>query len=90
MVLVIAVAEKLNEVNMNIWIIIFSIILLILAAYNYEKIGYKAWAKRCEINSMHPDWYPYCGINFLEKDPQWFIDNGYGRYVRKKLGGDKL
>jgi len=24
-------------------------------------------------------------INFLEKDPQWFVDNGYGDYVKGHL-----
>lgn len=44
--------------------------------------SYKIWYERCIINSKHPDWCPNCRINFLKKDPQWFIDNGYEKYVR--------
>jgi hypothetical protein len=40
--------------------------------------------ERAEVNSKHPDWYFRCGINFLEKDPQWFIENGYKQFVKKK------
>lgn len=65
---------------MNILLII-AIAIIIFGVVNYDKMSYKQFYKRCEINSKHPDWYPKCGINFLEKDPQWFIDNGYKKYI---------
>ena len=66
--------------------IAFVIALLIITAgiFTYDKWSYTHFYKRCEINSKHPEWYPKCGINFLEKDPQWFIENGYEEYVTKK------
>lgn len=54
-------------------------------AWHYPKWSYKCFDKRSEINSKHPDWYPKCGINFIEKDPDWFVLNGYGEEL-KKLG----
>ena len=63
-------------------LLIISMIWIIFAVVNYEKMSWKKWAERCEINSKHPDWYPSCGINFFKKYPQWFIDNGYERYVK--------
>ena len=33
----------------------------------YPKWSYKAYYKRCELNSTHPDWTPFCGKNFLNK-----------------------
>lgn len=65
---------------MNILLII-AIAVIVFGVVNYDKISYKKYNERCEINSKHPDWKPYCGINFLEKDPRWFINNGYGSYV---------
>ena len=62
-------------------LLIMAIAIIIFGVINYDKISYKKWYERCEINSKHPDWKPYCGINFLKKDPQWFIDNGYEKYV---------
>ena len=62
---------------MMIVLFIISIAIVVFAVFNHDKLSYKMFYKRCEINSKHPDWTPYCGINFLEKDPQWFIDNGY-------------
>lgn len=59
-----------------------AILFLIFAVITYPKWSYKEYYKRCEINSKHPDWTPKCAINFFERDPQWFIDNGYGQYVR--------
>lgn len=64
-----------------IFIITFSIV--IISIITYEKWSYKAWEKRCKINAKHPNWTPYCGRNFFKEDPQWFIDNGYAKYVRK-------
>ena len=64
-------------------LLIIAIAIIIFGAINYDKISYKKWYERCEINSKHPDWKPYCSVNFLEKDPQWFIDNGYEKYVSK-------
>lgn len=55
--------------------------MLVFFVVNYSKISYKKWTERCEVNSKHPDWKPYCGIDYLEKDPKWFIDNGYGDYI---------
>ena len=67
---------------MNI-VLIIAIVVIVFGVANHDKISYKKWNERCEINSKHPDWHPKCGINFLEKDPQWFIDNGYEKYVGK-------
>lgn len=61
---------------------IIAIIIIIFGVINYDQISYKKWYERCEINSKHPDWHFNCRINFLEEDPQWFIDNGYGEYVK--------
>ncbi len=61
---------------------IIAIAIIIFGVINYDKISYKKWYERCEINSKHPDWYFNCRINFLKEDPQWFIDNGYGKYVK--------
>lgn len=63
--------------------VLFIIAIIIFGFYviNYKKMSYKEWYKRCEINAKHPDWYPNCRIDFLRKDPQWFIDNGYGEYT---------
>lgn len=66
---------------MKIMLLVVAIVIIIFGVINYNKMSYKKWYERCEINSKHPDWYPYCGINFLKRDPQWFIDNGYGKYV---------
>ena len=63
--------------------LIISICFILFAICNWDKMSYKRFSYRCEINSKHPDWTPYCGINFIEKDPQWFIDHGYGDVVRK-------
>ncbi len=52
-------------------------------AINYEKMSYKKYYERYVINSKHPDWEPWCGRNFFEEDPQWFIDNGYGDIIEK-------
>ena len=62
-------------------LLIIAIAIIIFGVINYDKISYKKWYERCEINSKHPNWKSYCGVNFLEKDPQWFIDNGYGKYI---------
>ncbi len=62
-------------------IILLAVIVVIFAVSNYNKISYSKWYKRCEVNSKHPDWTPKCGIDFIKKDPHWFIDNGYGEYV---------
>ena len=62
--------------------ILLVVLFLIFLVATYDKWSMNAYYKRCEINAKHPDWYPRCGINFFEKDPQWFIDNGYEEYVR--------
>ena len=67
---------------MNVLLIV-AVAIIIFSTLNYDKWSCKKWYERCEVNSRHPDWYPKCGINFLEKDPQWFIDNGYENYVKK-------
>lgn len=59
------------------------VIAILFAVANYEKISYAEYYKRCAINSKHPDWKPWCGRNFFEEDPQWFIDNGYGDIIEK-------
>ncbi|MBR2031251.1 MAG: hypothetical protein IKA04_03460 [Alistipes sp.] len=61
---------------------VIAIAIIVVAVFTYDKWSYKALYKRQEVNSKHPDWKPYCGINFLEKDPQWFIENGYEKYVK--------
>jgi hypothetical protein len=64
---------------------IISIVIFAIFVINYNKMSYKAWNKRCEINSKHPGWYPFCHIDFLKEDPQWFIDNGYEEYIRNNV-----
>lgn len=65
-------------------LLIIAIGIVIFGMANYDKLSYKKSYDRNMIISQHPDWYPNCGINFLQKDPQWFIDNGYESYVEKK------
>lgn len=65
---------------MNVLLLI-PITIILIGVATYPKWSYKEFGKRCEVNSKHPDWKPYCGINFIKKDPQWFLDNGYGKYV---------
>ena len=60
---------------------IICLLVIVFAVSNYPKWSYKEFNKRSEINAKHPDWKPYCGINFLEKDPDWFRNNGYGKWV---------
>lgn len=60
---------------------VIAIIIVIFGVVNYDKVSYKKWYERCLINSKHPDWKPFCGINFFKEDPQWFINNGYGDYI---------
>ena len=62
-----------------------NVCIIIISVFTYPNWSYKQFLIRCEINAKHPKWTPYCGKNFLESDPQWFIDNGYEKYVRKKL-----
>lgn len=62
-------------------VLILALLVVIFAVSTYNKFSYSIWSKRCYINSKHPDWTPYCGIDFIKKDPQWFIDNGYGDYI---------
>jgi len=66
-------------------LLIIAISIVIFGIVNHYKISYEEYYKRCEINARHPDWEPFCTINFLEKDPQWFVDNGYGDYVKGHL-----
>ena len=54
---------------------IIAMIIILFGVFNYDKISYKKFYERCKINSKHPNWTPFCGTNFIEKDPQWFIDN---------------
>ena len=62
--------------------IICLVFLLIVVVPFHDDLSYKSMYERQKVNSMHPDWKPYCGINYLERDPQWFIDNGYEKWVR--------
>lgn len=61
---------------------LLALVIIIFGVANYDKMSYKKFYERSVVNSKHPDWTPKCGINFLEKDPQWFIDNGYEKWVR--------
>ena len=61
---------------------VICIAIILFSVFTYDKWSYKMWYERCIVNSKHPDWYPNCRINFFKKDPQWFIDNGYEKYVR--------
>lgn len=45
-------------------LLILAIAVIIFGIANHDKISYKQWYKRCEINSKHPDWKPFCGVNF--------------------------
>lgn len=68
---------------MNLMIIaIIGILLIGFYAYKHDDMSYRKYYERQVVNSKHPDWTPKCGVNFLEKDPKWFVDNGYGDYVR--------
>ena len=62
---------------------IICIAILIFAIFTYDKWSYKNWYERCKINSKHPEWTPNCGIDFMKKDPQWFINNGYSKYLNR-------
>lgn len=62
-------------------IVIVSILIIIFGVFTYPKWSITECYKKSEINAKHPDWTPNCGIDFLKKDPQWFIDNGYEKYV---------
>lgn len=65
---------------------IISLAIITIGVVFHDKMSYKKMYQRQVINSKHPNWTPYCGVNFLEKDPQWFMDNGYGEYIRRKRG----
>lgn len=62
---------------------IICMIVIIFSTFTYDKWSYKVWYDRCIINSKHPKWTKNCRIDFLKEDPQWFINNGYGKYVSK-------
>lgn len=62
---------------------IIAILIIIIGIITYNKWSYKKWYERCRINSKHPNWKPYCGIDFIRQDPQWFIDNGYEKHIIK-------
>lgn len=62
-------------------ILIIAVCVIIFGIIKHDDMSYKKYYERSVVNSQHPDWHPYCGINFLEEDPQWFIDNGYGEWV---------
>lgn len=66
---------------------IICLFILFVAVVTYPKWSYKEFDKRSKINAKHPNWKPYCGINFMKEDPQWFIDNGYGEYVKEYIKG---
>ena len=51
--------------------------------WKYDEMSYRRYYERCEINAKHPDWKPWCGRNFFEEDPKWFVDNGYEDIVMK-------
>lgn len=56
---------------------IIALCVILLGIMTYPKWSYKEYYKRCEINSKHPLWKPFCGTNFIQRDKKWFIDNGY-------------
>lgn len=66
---------------------IVALLVILVAIYNYPKWSYKKFYERSEINAKHPKWKPNCGVNFMKEDPQWFIDNGYGDYVKEYAKG---
>ena len=49
-------------------VFIISIGILILSVFTYDKWSYKQFYNRCIENSKHPNWTPFCGKNFLDKD----------------------
>ena len=63
-------------------IIFIALAVIIFGVINYDKMSYKRFYERSVINSKHPNWHPKCGINFLEEDPKWFINNGYEKWVK--------
>lgn len=62
-------------------IIIIALAVIIFGVIKHDEMSYKKYYERGAINSKQPDWTYKCSINFLEKDPQWFINNGYGEWV---------
>ncbi len=48
-------------------VLILAILVIVFGVLTYDKWSYKKFYERCEVNSKHPDWKPYCGINFLKK-----------------------
>ncbi len=56
---------------------------IVIGVFTYDKWSYNQWYERCKINAKHPNWTTFCGINFLKKDPKWFIENGYGKWVQR-------
>ena len=64
-------------------VIVVSLVLLVPITATYKKWSRKAWAERCEINALHPDWTPACGRNFFKEDPDWFVQNGYENYLKE-------
>ncbi len=59
-------------------LVMIAVVILTFGMFTYPKWSYKQYERRCKLNSLHPDWKPKCGINYLEKDKNWFIQNGYG------------
>ena len=66
---------------MLFWVKLICLLVIFVAIKTYSKWSYKEFDKRSQINAKHPKWKPYCGVNFLKEDPQWFIDNGYSEFV---------
>ena len=73
--------------SMLFWIKLICLLVILVAVMTYSKWSYKEFDKRSKINSKHPNWTPYCGINFLKEDPEWFINHGYGDYVKEYVKG---
>lgn len=53
--------------NIETKMLIIGVVLLLIAIPTYPYWSYRAWYNRCEENSKHPDWKPFCGKNFLNK-----------------------
>lgn len=61
--------------------LIIALVIVVIATAAHDKWSYKKFRERAEINAKHPNWKPYCGINYLKTDPKWFIEHGYDEYI---------
>ena len=66
------------------YLFILALAVIVFAIFNHDKMSYKKWYKRGEINAKHPDWKKDCKVDFMKKNPEWFVKNGYGEYLEER------